>query len=167
MGAWTPEQVERLTGLPVGPREGCGGAVARRRAQGGGVRSRAGRASGRPRLLEALENLAWASGALTGERAAVLYAGPQNDSQGALDMGLAPDLLPGYVRGVGCRRRAGPYESSWGASLPHGPRALAPEILAAAADGRIRALWIVGRSLAAKRAGSQAGRGRRCRAPSS
>jgi NADH-quinone oxidoreductase chain G len=143
MGAWTPEQVERLTGLPW----------AHVKAAAERLRAAARKAVvfGRglvehpdaPRLLEALENFAWASGALTGERAAVLYAGPQNDSQGALDMGLAPDLLPGYGAASDPEARR-PFESSWGASLPSGPGLSAPEILKAAAEGRVRALWIVG-----------------------
>src|SRR5206468_3004131 len=35
-----------------------------------------------------------------------------------------------------------PFEQQWGRSLPASPGTTAPEILAAAAEGRIRALWI-------------------------
>lgn len=77
-------------------------------------------------LLQAIENLGWATGAITAESSSIMYAGPQHDSQGALDMGLTPDMLPGYV----------PVGDAAGLS--------APEILAAAAEGRIKALWIVG-----------------------
>jgi predicted molibdopterin-dependent oxidoreductase YjgC len=94
-------------------------------------------------LLQAIENLGWIAGALTADRSSVMYMGPQSDSQGALDMGLVPDLLPGYVRAGDAAARAS-YEQAWGVTLDAGPGLSAPEILAAAAEGRIKALWIVG-----------------------
>jgi predicted molibdopterin-dependent oxidoreductase YjgC len=57
-------------------------------------------------------------------------------------MGLTPDCLPGYVPLADASARA-PYEKAWGAPLELGQGMSAPEILAAAADGRIKALWIV------------------------
>jgi anaerobic selenocysteine-containing dehydrogenase len=58
-------------------------------------------------------------------------------------MGLAPDVLPGYVAtGDLSGRKA--FEQQWGGALDLGEGLSAPEILRAAADGRIRALWIVG-----------------------
>jgi len=94
-------------------------------------------------LLQAIENLAWVTGALTAERSRVIYLGPQHDSQGALDMGLTPDVLPGYVP-VGDAEARKPFEQQWGRSLNATPGMTAPEILAAAAEGKIRALWIAG-----------------------
>jgi NADH-quinone oxidoreductase chain G len=96
-----------------------------------------------PALLQAVENLAWATGAITNERSSVMYLGPQSDTQGALDMGLTPDCLPGYVPVADATGRA-PYEQAWGATLGMGAGMSAPEILTSAADGRIKALWIVG-----------------------
>jgi NADH-quinone oxidoreductase chain G len=92
-------------------------------------------------LLQAIENLAWVTGAITEQRSRVMYLGPQSDSQGALDMGLVPDLLPGYVPVADAAARQ-PFEQQWGRSLDGPPGMTAPEILAAAADGRIKALWI-------------------------
>src|SRR5207249_10917158 len=91
--------------------------------------------------LQAVENLAWACGAITAAGSRVMYVGPQNDSQGALDMGLVPDHLPGYVPLADAAARAG-YERAWGCALDGTPGMSAPEILRAAAEGRIRALWI-------------------------
>ncbi len=96
-----------------------------------------------PALLQAVENLGWVCGALTGDRSAVMYLGPHSDSQGALDMGLTPDRLPGYAALDDAAARA-PFEQAWGAALDLGAGMSAPEILAAAADGRVKALWIVG-----------------------
>jgi NADH-quinone oxidoreductase subunit G len=93
-------------------------------------------------LLEAIEVLGATTRAITQERASVMYCGPNSDSQGALDMGLTPDCLPGYVPLVDAAARAR-YEQAWGRSLDLGAGMSAPEILAAAAEGRIKALWIV------------------------
>ena len=94
-------------------------------------------------LLQAVENLGWATGALAAGRSCVLYAGPQSGTQGALDMGLVPDVLPGYVPLADAAARA-PFEKQWNAKLGPAPGMTAPEILAAAAAGRVKALWIVG-----------------------
>ena len=96
-----------------------------------------------PALLQAIENLAWATGALTRDRSSVMYCGPNSNSQGALDMGLTPDRLPGYIA-VGDSAARQPFEQQWGGTLPVSNGMTAPEILEAAAQGKIRALWIAG-----------------------
>jgi len=140
---WTPARTEQATGVPAQAIE----AAAARLAQ---ARRRAilfGRAftehPAAADLLRGIESLGWASGALSAARSEVMYIGPQHDSQGALDMGLVPDLLPGYVP-VGDAAGRKPFEQQWAATLPAEPGLSAPEILRAAAEGRIRALWIVG-----------------------
>ena len=52
-----------------------------------------------------------------------------------------PDHLPGYVPVADAAGRA-PFEQAWGRAIPAAPGLTAPEILRAAAEGRIRALWI-------------------------
>jgi NADH-quinone oxidoreductase chain G len=94
-----------------------------------------------PALLQAIENLGWATGALTAERSSVMAIGPHSGSQGALDMGLTPDRLPGYVAAGDAEGRR-PFEQQWAVTLPQERGMTAPEILRAAAEGRIRALWI-------------------------
>src|SRR5207244_8230038 len=91
-----------------------------------------------PALLEAIEDLAWATGAITDARSSVMYIGPQNNSQGALDMGLVPDFLPGYVPVTDEAARQ-PIEQQWGVRLPAARGRTARQILAAAAAGEIRA----------------------------
>jgi len=138
----TPEATERTTGVPASAVT----AAARRLREAGRKAILFGRAYTEhpqaPALLQAIENLGWACGALTTERSAVMYLGSQQNSQGALDMGLAPDCLPGYVPAGDAAARGG-YEEAWGAALGAEPGMSAPEILAAAADGRVKALWIV------------------------
>ncbi len=139
----TAEQTETLTGVPAAAVR----AAAKRLREAGRKAVLFGRAVAEhpqaPALLQAIENLGWISGALTSEGSSVMYLGPQNDTQGALDMGLTPDCLPGYARTSDAAARV-PFEQAWGATLDLGPGMSAPEILAAAADGRIKALWIVG-----------------------
>jgi NADH-quinone oxidoreductase chain G len=93
-------------------------------------------------LIQAVENLGWASGALSAAQSSVMFVGPQHDSQGALDMGLTPDCLPGYRNPADPAARQA-FEQQWGAKLDLKPGLSAPEILAAAADGKVKALWIV------------------------
>ncbi len=140
--AWTPERAEAMTGVPA-----AAITAAAKRLRGATRKAILfGRAyTEHPQaaaLLQAIENLGWASSALSSQRSSVFYLGPQHNSQGALDMGLTPDCLPGYVpvRDAEARR---PYEQQWGTALPGAPGLTAPEILEAAADGRVRALWIV------------------------
>ena len=139
----TPAATEQATGVPAA----AVSAAAKRLREAGRKAILFGRGlvehPQAPSLLQAVENLAWLTGALTAERSCVMYLGPQNDSQGALDMGLTPDRLPGYVAPGDAAARA-PFEQAWGATLDLGSGLSAPEILAAAAEGRIKGLWIVG-----------------------
>ena len=141
LAAWTPEKVEQETGLDMATLA----AAARRLREADRKAVLFGRAytehPDAPALLQSIENLGWASGALTASRSSVMYVGPHNNSQGALDMGLTPDRLPGYVALDDAEGRR-PYEQSWG-HVPTAEGLSAPEILEAAAAGRIKALWIV------------------------
>jgi predicted molibdopterin-dependent oxidoreductase YjgC len=139
--AWTPERIAEATGLSFDVVQSAGERLrkAERKAIvfGRGIAEHPEAAA----LLRAIETLGWASGALTAEASQVMYVGSQNDSQGALDMGLTPDRLPGYLA-AGDPSARGVFEPSWGATLPAGPGLAAPEILKAAAEGRIKALWV-------------------------
>ncbi len=141
LAAWTPEKVERATGIAPA----AIAAAARRLREAPRKAIVFGRAlvehPQAAALLQAVENLAWLTGALTAERSAVMAVGTQNGTQGALDMGLVPDRLPGYLSPADAAARA-PLEKQWGVTLSAAPGMTAPEILKAAAEGRIRALWI-------------------------
>jgi NADH-quinone oxidoreductase subunit G len=109
--------------------------------------------------LAAENNLVIAFGAeLRGESidALVSYGAPKGakficladyaNSRGAADMGLYPDLLPGY-RSVSGTSRA---KIAWAAGISAVPGLALPEMLDAAADGALQALWIVGSNPAAR-----------------
>ncbi|HKT69932.1 MAG TPA: molybdopterin-dependent oxidoreductase [Terriglobales bacterium] len=66
--------------------------------------------------------------------------GDYANSRGAADMGLYPDLLPGYVPlGSGAR-----FHQEWGAPLPTEPGLNLLQMAEAAKAGRLKALYIVG-----------------------
>jgi len=77
----------------------------------------------------------------------VMAFGAHHDSAGALEMGLVPDLLPGGLAAADAGAR-GTYEKSWG-RVPAKAGLTAREILAAAAAGKVRALWIAADDLLA------------------
>jgi NADH-quinone oxidoreductase chain G len=141
LASWTPDQVQKATGVPHAALE----AAARRLREAERKAIVFGRAltehPAAAALLQAVEALGWASGALEASRSSVMYAGPNNDTQGALDMGLTPDRLPGYAPAGDANARQA-FEPSWGATLPASRGLAAPEILEAAAEGRIKAVWI-------------------------
>jgi len=140
--AWTPERIETSTGIPFARIE----AAAKRLREAERKAIVFGRAltehPAAAMLLQAVEALGWATGALEATRSSVMYAGPNNNTQGALDMGLAPDVLPGYAPASEATARQ-VFEPSWGGALPTARGLSAPEILKAAAEGRIKALWVV------------------------
>jgi formate dehydrogenase major subunit len=141
LSGWTPERVESETGIPARAVVAAAGRIrnAERKAIlfGRGVLEH----PQAPALLQAIENLAWAVGAITAEAASVMAFGPHHDSAGALEMGLVPDLLPGFV-GTGDAAGRAPYEKAWGRTPP-GAGMTARQALAAAAEGKVKALWIV------------------------
>ena len=142
LGSWSAEKTEATTGVPAAAVR----AAAKRLREAPAKALLFGRATvesaDAAARLAAIENLGWACGAITAERSSVMYLGPHHDSQGALDMGLVPDRLPGYVDPANAEARK-PFEQQWGAPLALRDGLSAPEILAAAAEGKIKALWIV------------------------
>ena len=143
LAAWTPERITRETGIPAASVAAAASRLlkAERKAVlfGRAVAEHPQAAA----LLQAIENLGWATGALSADQSSVLYSGPQSNSQGALDAGLTPDFLPGYVSLADAAGRE-TFEKSWGCTLDGHAGMSASEILQAAGDGRIKALWIVG-----------------------
>ncbi len=85
---------------------------------------------------EAVENLvAWG---LKRGNVRFAYLGDHSNSRGAADMGLFPDLLPGYVP------VAAPGAFAEYSSLPTAPGKTLPQMLEAAAKGELGALVVVG-----------------------
>jgi predicted molibdopterin-dependent oxidoreductase YjgC len=94
-------------------------------------------------LAKAAANLALVTGHVGKESAGVHLFGEKANAQGAIDMGLGPDLLPGCCAITDDAARA-KFEKVWGSAIPKEKGLSASEILAKAETGEIRALYIVG-----------------------
>jgi formate dehydrogenase alpha subunit len=97
--------------------------------------------------VRALANLALLSGAVGRPGAGLLPLRGQNNVQGNADMGATPDLATGYQPVADPAVRAH-LAAVWGAPPPATPGRTLPEMLDAAAAGRLRALWVQGEDLA-------------------
>ncbi|MCO6477476.1 MAG: formate dehydrogenase subunit alpha [Phaeodactylibacter sp.] len=67
----------------------------------------------------------------------------QNNVQGAADMGVQPNLGPGYLSMADPALRS-TYEAAYGVPLPGGPGYTIPKMFDAAEVGKLKALWIMG-----------------------
>ena len=65
--------------------------------------------------------------------------GDYANSRGAADMGLYPDLLPGYQR----VSDAGKFHEEWG-GVPQAPGLTLPEMVESAKAGKLKAFYVVG-----------------------
>jgi formate dehydrogenase alpha subunit len=146
IGAWAPERVEPLTGVPA--------AAVRVAAR------RYGRAA-RPMMVHGLGvtehyqggeavmllcNLALLVGAIGRPGVGVNPLRGQNNVQGSVDMGVDPASVTGYqpISDVGVRDRVG---AIWGRPLPEAPGRRLPEMLDAAVTGEIRGMFVFGEDL--------------------
>ncbi len=71
----------------------------------------------------------------------------QNNVQGASDMGALPDYLPGYQR-LTDDEAVARVEREWGVRLDRRPGLRILDMFAAALDGRLKALWVIGEDIA-------------------
>ncbi|MBI3809224.1 MAG: molybdopterin-dependent oxidoreductase, partial [Nitrospirae bacterium] len=90
-----------------------------------------------------LVDLAWVTGKLTKPGCGVNALPEEANEQGAVDMGVAPELLPGQAAYSDEAARAR-FASAWNATLPAGPGAHLMEILDRCRRGEIKALYLVG-----------------------
>jgi formate dehydrogenase major subunit/formate dehydrogenase alpha subunit len=93
--------------------------------------------------VEALGNLALLTGNLGRRSAGVNPLRGQNNVQGTGDMGCMPENLPGYMKVANADELAF-VSRAWGVPLCNTPGLKKPEVVDAALDGRLHAMWIVG-----------------------
>jgi len=93
--------------------------------------------------VKSVANLAMLCGKVGIESGGVNPLRGQNNVQGACDMGALPDFLPGY-RSVADSEVVGRFEKAWGAKLPTNPGLTVVEMMKAAGEGRIKAMYIMG-----------------------
>jgi len=144
--AFTPEYAERITGVPAG--------MIRQAALTYGSAGRAAiywtlgiseHTHGTDNALT-LANLALLTGNLGRECTGLNPLRGQNNVQGAGDMGALCTVLPGY-RPVGDPVARRLFEAAWGRALPAEPGLTVTQMVDAAGEGRIKALYIMGEDL--------------------
>ena len=96
-----------------------------------------------PALAQAAADLALLAGKIGKESCGVFVLGEKNNSQGALDMGVTPGLLPGYADWSNPAERSR-FEKAWGRSLPDQPGRGALAILQGIEEGQIKGLYLAG-----------------------
>ena len=76
-------------------------------------------------------------------RVRYMALGDYANSRGAADMGLLPDRLPGYAYVDDSRAREG-LEKLWGGVIPSKAGRTVPQMIEAAQNGKMKALYVVG-----------------------
>ncbi len=93
--------------------------------------------------VRAIANLVMLTGNIGRESTGVNPLRGQNNVQGSSDAACMPNVYPGYqkIDMPGIREK---FEEAWGTALPPKPGLTATEMMDAAAEGRIRAMYIMG-----------------------
>ena len=90
-----------------------------------------------------LANLAMITGHIGHESAGINPIRGQNNVQGACDMGALPDGLPGYGKAYD-EKTIQKYEEIWNAKLSRNKGLRIPEMIEAAHNGSVKAMYIMG-----------------------
>lgn len=93
--------------------------------------------------VAALANLALLTGRVGDGRGAMYALRRENNAQGACDMGVTPDYLPGYQSVTDPATRAR-FEARWGRRLPGEPGVTALKMMELVRSGKIKGMLIVG-----------------------
>jgi formate dehydrogenase alpha subunit len=88
-------------------------------------------------------NLAMLTGHLGREGSGVNPQRGQNNVQGACDMGALPGDYPGYQKVVNPEAQA-KFEKAWGVKLSNKPGLMIPDMMDAAVEGKLKAMYILG-----------------------
>jgi len=94
----------------------------------------------------ATANLAMLTGNIGKPSSGVNPLRGHNNVQGACDVGALPDVYPGY-QSVADRASREKFEAAWGCSLPAEPGLTIPEIIEAAYQKQVKALYLIGENL--------------------
>ena len=142
---YTPERVEQISGIPADDLRRAARAYAQ--APKAMILYAMGitqHTSGTDNV-KALANLAMLCGNIGIEGGGVNPLRGQNNVQGACDMGGLPDVLPGYQK-VTNEDALAKFQQGWGTGIRLSSRLglTATEMLPAAHEGKIKAMWIMG-----------------------
>lgn len=93
--------------------------------------------------IKALVNLAYLTGKFRHKAGSIYALQRENNGQGAADMGMLPDFLPGYQSVADAQGRR-IFEERWQSSLPSNPGLTFVEVIQHVKEGRIKGLYILG-----------------------
>ncbi|MBA7507454.1 Formate dehydrogenase H [subsurface metagenome] len=140
---YTPQKVEQITGIGAGQLTQAARAYAK--ADSAMILYAMGitQHSTGTDNVKSVANLAMLTGNVGKERSGVNPLRGQNNVQGACDMGALPNVYSGYqkVAGTDAHKK---FEKAWGTALPINPGLTVVEMMNAAEQGRLRALYIMG-----------------------
>jgi formate dehydrogenase alpha subunit len=140
---YTPELAQKITGVPasdiVKAARIYGGASAASIFYSMGITQHV---AGVDNVL-AVANLAMLTGNVGRPGTGVNPLRGQNNVQGACDMGALPNVLPGYQR-VDDEAVRSKFEKAWSVKPPSAPGLTVVEMINAAAEGRLKALYVMG-----------------------
>ena len=140
---YTPEKVEAITGIPAQS------LIAAARIYGRAEKASIAYAMGITQhvagtdTVKSVANLAMLTGNMGRESVGVNPLRGQNNVQGACDMGGLPNVYPGYQVVTDANVRA-KFEKAWNAKLSDKVGMTVVEMMHAAAEGKVKALYIMG-----------------------
>jgi formate dehydrogenase (NADP+) alpha subunit len=94
-------------------------------------------------LMGALLNLMLLTGQWGQENSAIFPVMKESNAQGAWDMGVLPDHLPGY-HSLQDSQAVNHFESRWENPIPPGPGLSLLEMISAASQGKLKGLYLAG-----------------------
>ncbi|MCJ7525446.1 MAG: formate dehydrogenase subunit alpha [Candidatus Aminicenantes bacterium] len=140
---FTPKKVEKISGIPAKQLQAAARLYAK--AKSGSIVYSMGitqHTTGTDNVMS-MANLAMVTGNVGRESVGVNPLRGQNNVQGACDMGALPNVYPGYqaVTDAAIREK---FEKAWGVKLDDKVGLTVVEIMHAAAEGKIKGLYIMG-----------------------
>jgi len=140
---YTPEYAEKITGVPK--QDIIKAALLYGNAERPGIYYTMGitQHSHGTDNVYAIANLALMTGNLGMESTGVNPLRGQNNVQGSTDMGCIPDQYPGYQK-VNLSAIKSKFEKAWGVKLSNKIGLTATEMIEAAMDGKLKAMYIMG-----------------------
>ena len=143
LAAYTPELVERITGVSQTQLRHAARLYAQSNAAMIFYAMGITQHSTGTDNVKSVANLAMLTGNLGKPGAGVNPLRGQNNVQGACDMGALPNVFPGYQRVTDPEIRA-KFERAWHTSLPDGAGLTLVEMMNAAHAGQVKGMFVIG-----------------------
>ena len=140
---YTPQMAEKITGVPAAAIERAARIYAE--APAASIVYSMGitqHTTGTDNVLS-LANLAMLTGNVGKPGTGVNPLRGQNNVQGACDLAALPNVYPGYQK-VADEASRSKFEAAWGVELPDGAGLTVVEMINAAAEGKLKALYVMG-----------------------